>query len=68
MQNAHVIVSVQPKAAPVHVMPDGEVLRGLDGYEAVCSCGFRSASSLGERWARRQGEDHAAYMNAKEAA
>lgn len=32
------------------------------GY-AVCSCGFRTGNSLGERWAAKQGAEHAAYMN-----
>lgn len=38
----------------------------LDGFEAVCSCGFRTGSSLGERWAARQGWEHVDYMLRKE--
>lgn len=37
----------------------------IDGHEAVCACGFRTGSSLGERWARRQGWEHVEYMNRK---
>lgn len=56
---AHTILSVQAKPASE---------RGaLDGFEAVCSCGFRMSHSLGERWAYRLGVEHTAFMNAKEA-
>jgi hypothetical protein len=38
----------------------------LDGFEAVCSCGYRMSTSLSEREARKLGFDHAEYMNRKE--
>jgi hypothetical protein len=50
------LVPVQPK-------PAGEP-GALDGYEAVCSCGYKPGS-LFENAARRAGLEHANYMNAK---
>jgi hypothetical protein len=52
--NAHTILSVTahgPREAGA-----------LSGWEAVCSCGFRTGNSLGERWASRQGWEHVEYM------
>ena len=57
--NAHTIVSVTHKPAQAGVC--------IDGYGAVCSCGFRTGSSLGGRWASRQGWEHVEYMLRKEA-
>lgn len=57
--NAHTILSVTahgPREAGA-----------LDGFEATCSCGFRTGSSLGERWARRQGWEHVEYMTRRDA-
>ena len=45
--NAHSIISVHAKAA--------SEAGALDGFEAVCSCGYRMSHSLGERWARKLG-------------
>lgn len=54
---AHTIASVTFKPA------DGS--GNIDGWEARCSCGFRTSNSLGERWARRQGWEHVEYMQRK---
>jgi hypothetical protein len=37
----------------------------IDGWEAVCSCGFRRTWSLSEHGARQLIADHAVYMNRK---
>lgn len=37
----------------------------LDGWEAVCSCGFPMRTSLGERWARKEGVEHVNFMNSR---
>lgn len=57
--SSHQIVSVDHKPALAGVC--------IDGWEATCKCGFRTSNSLGERWARKQGYEHADYMTAKEA-
>jgi hypothetical protein len=51
---------------PVHFKPaDGS--GNIDGWEAVCEdCGFRTGSSLGERWAARQGREHVEFMARKD--
>lgn len=54
---AHSIVSTTFKPA------DGS--GNIDGWESRCSCGFHTGSSLGERWARRQGWEHVEYMQRK---
>jgi len=56
--SAHTITSVQALAANAG---------SLAGFEATCSCGFRTSTSLGRRFAVRQGWDHAEYMNRKSA-
>jgi hypothetical protein len=33
----------------------------LDGFEARCTCGYHGASSLGERWAVKLGNEHVAW-------
>lgn len=50
----HLILSISPKPA-AH--------GGIDGYEAVCSCGYRMASVF-EAQAARDGNDHVACMTA----
>ena len=55
---AHTILSVTAHEA--------REVGALAGWEALCSCGFRTGNSLGERWAARQGWEHAEYMNRKE--
>lgn len=37
----------------------------LDGFTAVCSCGYRMSTSLSAREAARQGDAHVAYMARK---
>lgn len=37
----------------------------IDGWESKCACGFRTSSSLGQRWASRQGWEHVEYMQRK---
>jgi hypothetical protein len=39
----------------------------LDGWEAVCSCGFSMGTSLSAVEAARLGSDHVRYMERKEA-
>lgn len=62
---SHRILEVRFKPAEVVVI-DGEEFRGLDGYQAVCSCGYRMGHSLGERWAAKLGAEHVAYMRRRE--
>lgn len=56
---SHSILSVQPHEA---TEPGA-----LAGWWATCSCGEVYSHSLGERWARQLGVEHAEYMNAREA-
>jgi hypothetical protein len=60
MTSTHTILTVSAKPASEK--------GALDGFEAVCSCGYRMGTSLSEREARKLGHDHADYMNRKEAA
>lgn len=57
---AHSITTVAFKPA------DGS--GNIDGWEAICTCGFRTSNSLGERWASRQGWEHVEYMQRRTAA
>lgn len=54
---AHSIVST------LFIPADGS--GNIDGWESTCACGFRTSTSLGERWARRQGWEHVEYMQRK---
>jgi hypothetical protein len=39
----------------------------LAGHAAICSCGYRMATSLSAREAARLGAEHAEYMNRRAA-
>jgi hypothetical protein len=57
MTFTHTITTVQPKPA---AGPGA-----LDGFEAVCSCGYTMGTSLSAAEATRLGAQHVDYMNGK---
>jgi hypothetical protein len=59
MTTTHAVTAVKEVAAPE--------VGALDGFGAVCTCGHITVSSL-RTLAVSWGNDHAAYMNKKEAA
>jgi hypothetical protein len=54
--------------AIIAIVPSPATEKGaLDGFEAICSCGYRLKSSL-RTCAMSDGHRHVAYMNEKESA